>query len=252
MKIILVTSRITYVKDNYLHLLRTVCTRGRQSYDLEIAKVVFLDIPRGYILKTGVGLLLIGAPRFGMALLKNLVTSSVNDPRMALLREAGIPWFTCPNINRDDVVARLAADSPDLIVNMRTRNIYKKPVLAAPKIGCINIHHGLLPDNRGTMCDMWAWFEGRPVGFSVHWMNEKIDDGAIIERREVDVSGIRSYIDIPMASSRLEGEALLESIGKIRREGRGAGVPNRTDAVRYVRNPTFSQIQEIRRKGFFL
>jgi len=142
--------------------------------------------------------------------------------------------------------------NPDLIVNARTRNIYKKTVLELPTIGCINIHHGLLPDNRGTLCDLWAWVERRLVGFSVHWMNEKIDDGDIIDRRKVDVKGCKSYIEIPLKSSKIESGCLLDCITKIANKGRVSGLANKTKSLNYTRTPTPAQIAKIRSQGYRL
>ncbi|HNS08726.1 MAG TPA: formyltransferase family protein [Candidatus Ozemobacteraceae bacterium] len=252
MKTIFVTSDVTYVKDNYLSLIDHVTSQKELPAGIEPAAVIMIKVPEKLLLKNILGLLAIGAPGFSFTLMHNLVQSRLNDPRIKLLSERGIRLFSCKTVNSQAALQFIGGLQPDLMVNMRTRNIYKKPVLDLPKIGCINIHHGLLPDNRGTMCDLWAWIEGRPVGFSIHWMNEKIDDGAIIERCEVDTQGVRSYIEIPFRSSQLEAPCLLNCLERIRRHGRDIGMANVTAKENYTRTPSPAKIAEIRRRGLRL
>lgn len=252
MRTIFVTSDVTYVKDNYLSLIDNVTNSASLPKQVEAAAVIMIKVPEKLLLKNIFGLLAIGAPGFSFTLLRNLVQSRINDPRVKLLSERGIRLFKCKTVNSQAALEFIGNLAPDLMVNMRTRNIYKKPVLDLPKIGCINIHHGLLPDNRGTMCDLWAWIEGRPAGFSIHWMNEKIDDGAIIERCEVKVSDCRSYMEIPWRSSQLEAPCLLNCLERIRRHGRNIGVANLTEKENYTRTPSPAKIAEIRRRGLRL
>ena len=248
-RVVLVTSQVTYVRDNYCHLVDQILHLPASEKNIRIAALVLLDIPVPYLLKNIVGLPIIGAPDMAFALARNLVQSRMNDPRAKLASELGVPVFRCKSVNLPDTLEYLRGLKPDLIVNARTRNIYKAPVLAIPRLGCINIHHGLLPENRGLMCDLWAWAERRPVGFTVHWMNEKIDDGSIIDRCEVTTRGFRSYLEIPMASSRQEADCLRKILARLRKEGKVAGIPNRCDTINYTRTPTPAVIAGWRRAG---
>ncbi len=252
MKTIYVSSDVTYVRDNYLSLIDRVTAPESLPAGIEIAALIMLKVPEKLILKNAFGLLAIGAPHFSFTLMRNLVQSRLNDPRISILEQRGIRVYRCKTVNSAAALAFIGEIKPDLMVNMRTRNIYKKPVLELPTIGCINIHHGLLPENRGTMCDLWAWIEGRPVGFSIHWMNEKIDDGDILDRCEVDTTGCRSYIEIPFRSSKLEAGCLLKNLARIRDQGRFVGIPNRTENINYTRTPSPAKIAEIRRRGLKL
>lgn len=249
MKLVFVTSDVTYVRDNYYSLLDKITKPGALPAGSEIAATVMLKVPNKLLLKNIIGLQLLGAPDVSFALLRNMLKAKINDPRVKLLQDRGIKIFRTSSVNKPEALEFLKGLNPDLMVNMRTRNIYKKPVLDLPSIGCINIHHGILPVNRGTMCDLWAWIEGRPVGFTIHWMNEKIDDGDILDRCEVDTRGAKSYIDLPYRSSQLEAGCLLRCIDRISKEGRFVGIPNRTDKVNYTRTPSAKLIAEVRRSG---
>lgn len=237
MKVIYVTSDVTYVKDNYLSLVEKVTDSSFLPAEIEVVAMIMIEVPLKLLLKNILGLLAIGAPGVSFALMRNMLRARINDPRVKILNERGIKLFRCASVNSTASIDFIRTQSPDLLVNMRTRNIYKKNVLELPKIGCVNIHHGILPDNRGTMCDLWAWAENRPVGFSIHWMNEKIDDGAIIDVCQIDVQDCRSYIEIPYRSSRFEAPCLLKSLVRIASEGRLAGVPNHSECLNYTRTP---------------
>ncbi|MFZ2961467.1 MAG: formyltransferase family protein [Candidatus Ozemobacteraceae bacterium] len=249
---IYVTSSVTYVKDNYRCLVESLCNPSTRPHGVEGAALVLLRIPPAYVLKNGFGLIALGAPDVGFALLRNLLSSYSHDPRVAAAERAGMKVFRCNNVNRDEALSFFRSLDPDLIVNMRTRNIYKAPILGLPKIGCINIHHGLLPDHRGTMCDLWGWASGKPVGFTIHRMNEKIDDGRILVRREVPTQGVRSYIEIPLRSSRLEAESLTFVLERFAENPGWEGYPNQRAALPHTKNPSPAQIAEWRRKGLRL
>jgi len=252
MRVVLVTSESTYVKDNYYSLLEKLTDKKLLPAGVEIAGLVIIKTVSFSLVKTAFSLMLIGVTGISSTLFKNMFSSVFSDPRAALAKTRDIPVLKLANINLPESILKIKELKPDLIVNIRTRNIYKKDVLALPSVGCINVHHGLLPDNRGTMCDLWAWYEGRPVGFTVHWMNEKIDDGDIILTHEIDVSKIASYIDIPYLSSQFESGRLIECFAKIAREGRTAGIKNITENKRFTKNPTYEQIKEIKKKGLNL
>ncbi len=252
MRVVLVTSESTYVKDNYYSLLEKLTDKNQLPEGTEIAGLVIIKTVSFSLIRTAFSLMLIGVTGISSTLFKNMFSAVFSDPRSALMKSRNIPVLKLPNINLPESIQKIKELNPDLIVNIRTRNIYKKDILALPSVGCINVHHGLLPDNRGTMCDLWAWSEGRPVGFTVHWMNEKIDDGDIILTQEVDASKVDSYVEIPYLSSRLESGRLIECFAKIAKEGRSAGIKNITENKRFTKNPTYEQIKEIKKKGLKL
>ena len=51
--------------------------------------------------------------------------------------------------------------------------------------GCINVHPGMLPYNRGAYPNVWSIIEGTPSGVTVHYIDEGIDTGDVISQREV-------------------------------------------------------------------
>ena len=53
-------------------------------------------------------------------------------------------------------------------------NLYKNKI--------INVHAGLIPYYRGTGCNVWTFYNKKLeyTGMTVHFVNERIDDGKII------------------------------------------------------------------------
>ncbi len=66
-------------------------------------------------------------------------------------------------------------------------HILKAETIRMPRLGFLNTHPSLLPHNRGKNPNFWSIVEERPFGVSVHWIDEDIDSGDIVARREIPV-----------------------------------------------------------------
>jgi methionyl-tRNA formyltransferase len=96
----------------------------------------------------------------------------------------------------------------DLLINAGTPRILKAPLLTAPSLGILNVHPGLLPEFRGATCVEWAIYLDQPVGNTVHFMTEGIDEGPIVAREVCPVSPGEPYVDVRVAIYR-RGFALM-------------------------------------------
>lgn len=107
---------------------------------------------------------------------------------------------------------------PDLIVSIGFDQIIKKSVLEIPKIGCINVHPGLLPYYRGVMPAFWALKTGvKRFGVSIHWMDEGIDTGDIIVKRSFKIRKNDTVQSLIEKASLISGKLLIRSLHKVRR-----------------------------------
>ncbi|MBA7506955.1 dTDP-4-amino-4,6-dideoxyglucose formyltransferase [subsurface metagenome] len=59
-------------------------------------------------------------------------------------------------------------------------------MLKIPPKGVINLHPAFLPYNKGANPNVWSIIEGTPSGVSLHFIDEGIDTGPIIEREKVN------------------------------------------------------------------
>ena len=95
------------------------------------------------------------------------------------------PAAAIPGLNTPEGLAFLRAGAWDVVVCIAT-SIIGREALAIPRRGFVNIHPGVLPAYRGTG-NLWAVCRGDwdHVGWTVHWMNERIDAGRLVARGRI-------------------------------------------------------------------
>jgi methionyl-tRNA formyltransferase len=254
MKILVVTSEVTFVPDNYNHFLSELFKGLADEPGLSIELVILKNNSLALTIK-GMALSLMGARSIGSHLIKNSFNARFSDrQKMAQDHKVKIHFFDNPNSSEFHKFVR---DSEiDLLVNARTRYIYKSKILKIPKLAAINIHHGLLPDFRGTMCDLWALQEDRPTGFTIHVMDKKIDNGAIIKRVETSQKGNhlrKNFAQLILESSKQEGIEMAHTIKIIKKnQTLPIELDNITSQPIYTKNPDFSAIRKLIKKGIKL
>jgi methionyl-tRNA formyltransferase len=120
----------------------------------------------------------------------------------------------CPRTLRDhDEQARFAALDADLAVVAAYGLILPKPILEAPKGGCINVHASLLPRWRGAAPIQRAILAGDEVtGVTIMRMEEGLDTGPMLLKRETPV-GRKTAGELTDELGKLGAEALVEWLG---------------------------------------
>jgi folate-dependent phosphoribosylglycinamide formyltransferase PurN len=76
----------------------------------------------------------------------------------------------------------------DYLISYGYAPILKTPVTTEYKNRIINIHPAYLPLGRGIYTNFWSFFEGRPKGVSIHFIDDGIDTGDVIARKLVEFS----------------------------------------------------------------
>jgi len=76
---------------------------------------------------------------------------------------------------------------PDIVISSGFEHKVPKEIIEVPEDGIINLHPSYLPYNRGSHPHIWSLIEGTAAGVSIHYMVESIDEGPIIDRKEVRV-----------------------------------------------------------------
>jgi methionyl-tRNA formyltransferase len=260
MKILVVTSDVTFVPKNYQLFLESLIANLEDSDDIKIEVTFLRNNQINYLFK-GLFLFLVGARNFAFHLCKNSIKAYFNDKTW--LKEKKIPYTFFNSPNDREFHLFVENNKFDLIVNARTRYIYKKKILSLPKLGCLNIHHGLLPEKRGTMCDLWSLFQKEDTGFTIHKMERKIDDGDIVlkvitsqpNKNENNVnSDLRTrYLDIIEHSSQLEGKTLANLLKIINKT---SVIPielkNQTNQATYSKNPSVLEMRRMLNFGIKL
>lgn len=243
LRAILVTSEVTFVGENYHQVILSLAKNPH------IVGLVVIQNREPMLSVLGLAAALTGAaPRFGLQLFKNNLFPGTAD-KVSSYKAAGKEVFFTKDINTPETLTYLRSLNLDLIVNARSRCFFREDVLALPKLGCINIHHGLLPFQRGVMCDFWAHMHGRPFGFTVHQMTKKIDDGPILRVEEMKIPAT-SYTDSIFEGSKREAIVLGEVLDDIESKKVLSGIPNlKTSDTKYWKNPKLMDFYRLRLKG---
>src|SRR3989338_11038688 len=208
MKTILVTSDLTYAPQNYSNVLEFVISNSRQ----QIAGVVLIKINLLNIFGKVLFLYFSGCRHMARALVINLFSTLLAEKKK-LFKKYNIPFIEVNSINNAKAISWLQQVSPDLIVNMRARCIYRDIVLRIPRLGCVNVHHGILPRQRGLFCDLYALAENKETGFTIHQMTNQIDIGKIFYREKIESE--KDYMKYLSKVSRREGMVISNFINKI-------------------------------------
>jgi methionyl-tRNA formyltransferase len=248
-RVLLVTSRLTFVPGNYLRFLEAVLGPCPNH----IVGLALVDNVNVKTLAKIPVLALLGAGGLARTMVSNVMALPLRR-REGLCAELGIPVRRVPSMNHPEALAWARELQLDLIVNARTRDIYRDEILLVPRLGCINIHHGLLPEERGTMCDLYALSERKPAGFTIHQMTKRLDDGLILLKRVTSEAGECDFLRHLERGSVAEGRALAELLETSAKLGRlPEGIPNHSENVAYRKmQVSFQQLRVLRRKGIRL
>lgn len=135
------------------------------------------------------------------------------SPTKVFAENAGIPVYQPADVSSQDSVKYLRKLGVDLFVVIAFGQILKKDVLEIPAIYCINIHGSLLPKYRGAAPTNWAIINGdKKSGVTVIKMNEKMDEGEIILKKEMVIDKEDTNITLSEKLSDLGQDALMEAI----------------------------------------
>jgi methionyl-tRNA formyltransferase len=126
----------------------------------------------------------------------------------------GIEVRTPRTLRDEEEQARFRGLDPDLAVAAAYGLILPKPILEAPKGGCINVHASLLPRWRGAAPIQRAILAGDEVsGVTIMRMEEGLDTGPMLLTKELDIRG-KNAGQVTEELANLGAEALVEWIDR--------------------------------------
>jgi methionyl-tRNA formyltransferase len=153
----------------------------------------------------------------------------------SLALERGLALFQPATLNDQAVRAELARAALDVLVVAAYGLILPQPVLETPRHGCINVHASLLPRWRGAAPIQRALLEGDgQTGISIVQMDEGLDTGELISTRAVSIGPRDSAATLTERLAALGGEAIVETLIRLQRDGRVDAVPQPPDGASYA------------------
>jgi folate-dependent phosphoribosylglycinamide formyltransferase PurN len=120
---------------------------------------------------------------------------------------------------------------------------YIRPPLIDVLMGkrTVNIHMGISPYYRGTSCNFWALYDGRPdlVGATIHMLSRGIDSGPILYHAKPKAAAVDPFL-LGMQAVAAAQESLVQRIGNGTIFNLEPVTQDRTLEIRYTRNADFN------------
>jgi len=127
-----------------------------------------------------------------------------------------IPVYQPAEASGSESVEYLKKLGADIFVVISFGQILKKEVLSVPKLYAVNVHGSLLPKYRGAAPTNWAIINGeKTTGVTVIRMNERMDEGDIILKKEAAIEDDGTNITLSEKLSSVGAKALLEALDLI-------------------------------------
>ena len=154
------------------------------------------------------------------------------------------------SINSKQSIAKFSVLKPDLIISILGNEIFKKEILAIPKMGIINLHSSLLPKYRGLMPTFWVLKnKERNTGVSVFFVDEGIDSGPILMQREIPIKCYNSHKDLIYITKKAGMELIILVLKKLIANEKINLIKNSEEEMSYYSFPTRRDVKDFLNEG---
>lgn len=134
-------------------------------------------------------------------------------PTKILAQANNIPVYQPNDASSKDSLNYLKKLNADLFAVVAFGQILKKEVLEIPRLYAVNVHGSLLPKYRGAAPTNWAIINGdRVSGITIIKMNEKMDEGDIILKKEIPIDEEDTNITLSEKLSDQGADAFIDAI----------------------------------------
>jgi methionyl-tRNA formyltransferase len=130
-------------------------------------------------------------------------------------------------VRRRDFMARMREASPDVAVVVAFGQIFRRPLLELPRLGCINVHASLLPRWRGAAPIHAAIAHGEAVtGVTTMQMDVGLDSGPTLLQDELDISPQETTLELTPRLAVLGARLLVRTLDQLGSGGFAAEAQN--------------------------
>jgi methionyl-tRNA formyltransferase len=156
------------------------------------------------------------------------------SPVHFLAKSRDVPVRCPPNLRSEEVQAEFSAFGADAAVVAAYGLILPPRLLAAPRLGCLNVHASLLPRWRGAAPIQRSLLAGdAKTGITIMQMEEGLDTGPILMQRALPIAPDATAARLAEALAQLGGELIVEVLGQAA-HGRLVPRPQPTAGVTYA------------------
>lgn len=157
------------------------------------------------------------------------------SPVQAAAEALGLEVRTPSTLRDPDEIAAFQARKLDAAVVVAYGQILVREVLAAPRLGCFNVHASLLPRWRGAAPIQRAIMAGDGLtGVQVMRMSEGLDEGPVLMSAAVPIgpADTAATLSDTLAAA---GASLLPSALQAIADGAAVGTPQTAEGITYAR-----------------
>lgn len=146
------------------------------------------------------------------------LTHRIRAPLKAFRMRAILNRYEISNIETDDVndpalLNHIRSLAPDLILSVLALQRFGPDLLRIPRIGCVNIHLGTIPEYRGLYSSFWVLYNGDDeFGVTIHLMNGRMDAGPVIRERRFSILQGETVLSLERRQLRLIPDLLKEAL----------------------------------------
>ena len=116
------------------------------------------------------------------------------------------------NLNDKEFINKIKEINPDIIIVVAFRRLPAE-IFSIPKYGTINLHASLLPNYRGAAPINWCLINNEAkTGVTTFFINEKIDQGDILLKEEVNISDKDNFGSLYTKLSSVGSRLLIKTI----------------------------------------
>ncbi|HEU0088378.1 MAG TPA: methionyl-tRNA formyltransferase [Pseudonocardiaceae bacterium] len=139
-----------------------------------------------------------------------------NDSVAELAEQYGVPLLVRRRPDDAELLCRLRAAEPDIMVATNWRTWIPPEVFTLPAQGTLNVHDSLLPAYAGFAPLIWAVINGeQQVGVTAHMMDGELDAGDIVVQQAVPVEPTDTATDLFYRTLELYGPVVLSALDLI-------------------------------------
>lgn len=159
----------------------------------------------------------------------------------------GMTVHAVGDLNGENAARVLSECGADLGIVLGTR-ILKASTFGVPRLGCINLHKGKVPEYRGMPPGFWELYDAASsAGVTVHFVDKGLDTGDIV------ATGAVSILKTDTPESLLqklheEGARVLASAVSTIRDGKAIPRPQQKSSVRPRAKPCREDVALLRRR----
>src|SRR5665213_1081669 len=164
----------------------------------------------------------------------------------ALASRSNVRVLRVDDIHGEVTIAEIRAFSPELGISLAAP-ILREPLYLLPRLGTLNLHKGKLPLYRGMPAAFWElWNSEKRVGCTVHWVDAKLDTGAIVVESSVQREAFSTLRGLQLRLDEVGIDLMRNAVVRIF-TGNVTSSPQPAGGRTY-RKPTLAQKSELNRR----